>query len=142
MKLRKYLQRPTAPPGFAWRLAARLAIAAIVAYQKHLSPRKGFRCAHRALHGGASCSEFVRRAIVQHGVRDAVPLSRLRFSECRAAALQMSSGNSQSCSQRAKRWWRGLWDGCDLSCCVGDGLDAIFDCGPGDGGCVDCTPCG
>ncbi len=35
-----------------------LAIAAITGYQRYLSPYKGFRCAHRVLHQGESCSQY------------------------------------------------------------------------------------
>ncbi len=33
-------------------------------YQIYLSPRKGFCCAHRVLHGNDSCSEWVKRLII------------------------------------------------------------------------------
>jgi len=29
-------------------------------YQRYVSPYKGFRCAHRVLHGGDSCSEYIQ----------------------------------------------------------------------------------
>lgn len=62
-----------------------LAVRLIEFYQRRLSPRKGFRCAYRRLHGGPSCSEAVKRLILARGpfcagrVRD-------RFRGCRQAA--------------------------------------------------------
>ncbi len=35
-------------------------------YQRVLSPRKGFACAHRVRHGSQSCSQFARIAFEQH----------------------------------------------------------------------------
>jgi putative component of membrane protein insertase Oxa1/YidC/SpoIIIJ protein YidD len=67
--------------------SATFAAAAIRGYQRWISPYKGFRCAHRLLHGRHSCSEFARLAILEHGVVDAWPGIRQQFGECRAAAL-------------------------------------------------------
>jgi putative component of membrane protein insertase Oxa1/YidC/SpoIIIJ protein YidD len=68
---------------------ARLAAAAIRGYQRWISPYKGFRCAHRALHGGHSCSEFARLAILEYGITQAWPGIRQQFRECRAAFLHL-----------------------------------------------------
>jgi putative component of membrane protein insertase Oxa1/YidC/SpoIIIJ protein YidD len=66
-----------------------LIIALIVFYQRFISPRKGFSCAHRRLHSGLSCSHAIRQIIEQHGVMAGYPLIRLRFSECRQAYLAL-----------------------------------------------------
>lgn len=149
MQLRKYLPRPPAPPGFFWRLAARFAIASIAAYQKHLSPRKGFHCAHRALHGGASCSEFVRRAIARHGLREARWLARARFGECRLAARRMralrmhlaasaASAVSRDGDEGSRRDGSEWCTVCDLAQCGLSGLDCTaLDCSG-----LECLACG
>jgi putative component of membrane protein insertase Oxa1/YidC/SpoIIIJ protein YidD len=62
-----------------------LAIAAITGYQRYLSPYKGFRCAHRVLHQGESCSQYVKRAVGEEGLLAALQISRLRFTECNEA---------------------------------------------------------
>lgn len=69
-----------------------LAISFINFYQRRLSPYKGYRCAHRVHHGGLSCSEFVKRAILADGLMQAYPTIRQRFAECRHAyaALQVA----------------------------------------------------
>jgi putative component of membrane protein insertase Oxa1/YidC/SpoIIIJ protein YidD len=64
-----------------------VADAAIRGYQRWISPYKGFRCAHRHLHGGHSCSEFARLAVLEQGVLAALPDIRIQFRECREAAL-------------------------------------------------------
>ena len=59
-----------------------LAIATISAYQKYLSPRKGYRCAHRALYDGDPCSEYVKKAIASQSLAEAIQSSRRRFHAC------------------------------------------------------------
>lgn len=58
-------------------------------YQRRLSPHKGFRCAHAALHGGPSCSAVVRRVIEERGVRRGWPDIIAQFRACRAAHAQL-----------------------------------------------------
>ncbi len=72
-------------------ILARVLIWAINQYQRHISPRKGFVCAHRVLHGGKSCSEAVKQSAAELGVRGAWGMSRRRFRECRAAARSLAS---------------------------------------------------
>ena len=70
----------------SWQALARsIAIAAITGYQRHLSPHKGFTCAHRRLYGGLSCSEYVKRSIAEQGLRKALFLARQRFKACSRA---------------------------------------------------------
>lgn len=66
-----------------------LAAGIIVGYQRYLSPHKGFCCAHRALHGGPSCSEFARRVVIRRGVGPLAALLRRRFARCAAAARRL-----------------------------------------------------
>ncbi len=63
----------------------RMAIAAITGYQKYLSPHKGFVCAHRRLHGGDSCSQYIKRAIGERGLIQGISAARDRFRACREA---------------------------------------------------------
>jgi putative component of membrane protein insertase Oxa1/YidC/SpoIIIJ protein YidD len=77
----------TAAPG----AAARLAAWSIRLYQRRISPYKGFVCAHRVLHRGESCSQYVLRIVQQQGVRIAITAARLRFRDCRAAAHRLAN---------------------------------------------------
>lgn len=65
--------------------AASAALLAIGAYQRYVSPYKGFCCAHRARTGHASCSEFARRAIARCGLLAGLRLLRRRFLACAAS---------------------------------------------------------
>lgn len=71
--------------------AARLAGWSIRQYQRHISPYKGFVCAHRVLHEGESCSQYVLRIVNAAGVSAAVGAARVRFRECREAARLLAA---------------------------------------------------
>jgi putative component of membrane protein insertase Oxa1/YidC/SpoIIIJ protein YidD len=81
-------------PAFATRLAA----AAIRGYQRWISPYKGFRCAHRVLHHGRSCSQFALDAILARGLLPALPTIREQFRQCRAAAVRLRQQRRPACA--------------------------------------------
>lgn len=60
----------------------RLALAAIHAYQRWLSPRKGFVCAFRVHTGRDSCSAYGYRVISRYGVPAGITLLRRRLADC------------------------------------------------------------
>lgn len=62
-----------------------LALRAIQWYRRALSPHKGFRCAHAALHGGPSCSVQVARIVRQQGLIGGRRAVADQFRACRAA---------------------------------------------------------
>lgn len=76
-------------------------IAAITGYQRHISPYKGFACAHRVLYGGESCSQYVKRVIAEDGFRSAVIQSRQRFHDCKQANHILRSRQAQ-CQRRSQ----------------------------------------
>jgi putative component of membrane protein insertase Oxa1/YidC/SpoIIIJ protein YidD len=74
--------------------ATQTAIASLNLYQQHLSPRKGFSCPHRLLHGKDSCSDYVKQILLTQDLGAALRLAPTRFKDCKAAAqaLQGSGG--------------------------------------------------
>lgn len=100
-----------------------LAVGAIRLYRRHLSPLKGFRCAHHSLHGCGSCSEYGQRvyALRPFGLASAMMIERLR--ECRAAYRRLmamtteppadgiSKSHRRSFGSRQTRWYGN----CDCS---------------------------
>lgn len=54
-------------------------------YQRFLSPHKGFKCAHHALHKSGSCSDAVIDIIQDQGLWQGRADIRQRFKSCRAA---------------------------------------------------------
>jgi putative component of membrane protein insertase Oxa1/YidC/SpoIIIJ protein YidD len=66
-------------------LTRQVSVAAIAGYQKHISPHKGFSCAHRVLYGGESCSQYIKRIIATKGLKAAFVMSRDRFQACKKA---------------------------------------------------------
>jgi putative component of membrane protein insertase Oxa1/YidC/SpoIIIJ protein YidD len=59
-------------------------------YQKYVSPSKGFRCAHHALHSGETCSQYVKRSLLEQDLMTAIKLSQQRFNQCGEAAFKLS----------------------------------------------------
>ncbi len=86
------------------------ALAGIALYQRWLSPHKGFRCAHAAFYGGASCSSAIAQAIRTEGLS-------LSTAAARLAACRQAYGHLQVTGARV----RGV-------CCCGP-LPMPFRCG-------------
>ncbi|WP_138499641.1 membrane protein insertion efficiency factor YidD [Nostoc sp. PA-18-2419] len=77
-------------------LAKTIAIESITAYQKYISPSKGFCCSHRLLHGGDSCSNFVKRMLNEQNLHQAVQLSIKRFQDCATASKTLTSNKARA----------------------------------------------
>lgn len=63
-------------------LLAGLALSAIRAYQRHLSPHKGFCCAYRRATGRDGCSGYGYRVIARFGLGPGLVLLRRRLRLC------------------------------------------------------------
>ena len=114
-----------------------LAAWAIEAYQRFISPYKGFRCAHRAVHGRDSCSQFAKRVALKRGFLALFPLLRRRFTECGVAAQVLDYESREMRRRRlaTEKKSRSSWlDGCD-PCAVDCGPPSS--CGDGVGSAVD-----
>lgn len=64
----------------------KLFLVAIKAYQKYLSPYKGFCCAHKFHEKKQSCSAIGYRAIRKHGVVSGLALLKTKLSLCKSAS--------------------------------------------------------
>ncbi|SMB91668.1 membrane protein insertion efficiency factor YidD [Deinococcus hopiensis] len=96
-----------------------LAVSGIRLYQRAVSPRKGFRCAHAALHGGESCSAAVVRIIREDGVLGGRRRIAARFGQCRAAHDAIHGGSPLAAGSSLEA--RGV-------CCIGP-IPIPFRCG-------------
>jgi len=105
--------------------ARTLALALIRAYQRWISPRKGFSCAHRSQLGGPSCSQAGARLIGCFGLVKGLPLLHERLLRC---------GAVHRAAQAAPRY-RPVHARGDCDCGVPD-----LDCGPCDA-CDACDAC-
>jgi len=65
----------------------------IAAYQRSVSPRKGFSCAYRVAHGDASCSGVVRQAVRSRGVARAVVPAVVQLVACYRAATMLAQSD-------------------------------------------------
>jgi putative component of membrane protein insertase Oxa1/YidC/SpoIIIJ protein YidD len=84
-----------------------LGVAIISGYQKFISPHKGFRCAHRVLYGGESCSAYIKRIAAEAGVIPALRSLKPRFAECRCAYETIKANRQQTApvySARRTNW--------------------------------------
>lgn len=68
----------------------------VVLYQRHISPRKGYRCAHAFLHGGDSCSNAVIKILNDKGLIRGFPLIIKRFKACREASAILGNKNKRT----------------------------------------------
>lgn len=114
--------------------AARAALRAMVrAYRRYLSPRKGFRCAHAALHGGPTCSAFALHALAEPGLSAGLGSVRDRLAACSEAARLLRAAPTPN---------PRVIDGCGAEGCLGgdDGGTASAagsrDCSPGAASCL------
>jgi putative component of membrane protein insertase Oxa1/YidC/SpoIIIJ protein YidD len=68
-----------------------IAVAGIDLYRRYLSPLKGFKCAHHALHGQGSCSTYGRDVYATRRFLEATRLLRARFAACKRASLRLQA---------------------------------------------------
>jgi len=99
------------------------ALRAITAYQRHLSPRKGFSCAHRVGTGGASCSAHGYRVIERCGLWMGLALLRRRLRACGELQRRRAGGRVGPRPFNAQAGF------CDPSCEAGDCEFSGSDCG-------------
>lgn len=69
-----------------------LAIDAIGAYQRFISPYKGFRCAHSLRTGGMTCSHYGLHALREFGFLRALSRIRERLVQCSEYATDPLEG--------------------------------------------------
>ena len=58
-------------------------------YQRFISPKKGYRCAHSVLHGDTGCSGAVIKIIENNSIFSWKNLISKRFEECKLANIQL-----------------------------------------------------
>ncbi|AFY35472.1 membrane protein insertion efficiency factor YidD [Calothrix sp. PCC 7507] len=76
-------------------IATQAAIASLNVYQQHLSPYKGFSCPHRLLNGGESCSDYVKRVLINQNLQTAIQMAPQRFRACKLAAQTLQSQRAE-----------------------------------------------
>jgi putative component of membrane protein insertase Oxa1/YidC/SpoIIIJ protein YidD len=112
----------------------------IEAYQRFISPYKGFRCAHRAVHGKDSCSQFAKRVVTRRGMFAMFPLLRRRFTECGVAAQVLDYEARESARGLNEKPTTRRSSSCDVSPDACDVLDCGAEACNVAGGVGDCTP--
>lgn len=77
-------------------LLNQLAIKAIRFYQQHISPRKGYCCAHNALHQNGSCSSWAISVIESQGALAMASEFGSRIAECAEANKELSEKKKEN----------------------------------------------
>lgn len=106
--------------------ARNIAINCIEVYQRYISPYKGCCCAHRAVHDGASCSEWAKRAIRRVGIYGAFPLIVRRLKACNTAYLSLKQPgySAKEGNDKEEENYNPFTDKQNLACCL-SGLPCI-----------------
>ena len=68
----------------------------IGAYQRYVSPHKGYCCAYRSFTGARSCSSYAKRSISRAGFLGGLLLLKRRLRACAAAATSLSESEAPS----------------------------------------------
>lgn len=68
-----------------------ICLALINFYQRFISPRKGFCCAHHQLHKGQTCSNAIKFIIRDNSFGTWLPLINARFQACKNASHVLAS---------------------------------------------------
>jgi len=105
-------------------LSKPLALVTISAYQRFVSPHKGWRCAYAVLHGGPSCSAYGKEVISRHGVLGGTLLLWNRFGDCRAAANILAANApganaGNECAATCEKIEKDCANGCVRGCTGG-----------------------
>ena len=143
-------ERTAASAACGW--PTRLALWAIRAYQRWVSPHKGFACAWRVHTGGSSCSALGYRAIRRYGVIGGLGVLDLRLALCADCAAERAADRGAAWTVGADRRLRpGPWQRqrgscdapCDAPCDPGcDSREArCLDSACRNLGCADCADC-
>ena len=102
-----------------------MVLAAIVVYQRYLSPLKGFACAYRVHTGRQSCSALGFRAVRRYGAVKGLRVLRRRLYLCGVAYRRHAPVRSAMPFQRQA----GFCDaGCDVPCDFSFDLPGIDVC--------------
>ena len=102
-----------------------LLLFAIRAYQRYLSPHKGYCCAYRAYTSRASCSALGLRAVQIYGAHAGLIILRKRLYRCGVAQRRYGPTKSRD-SLNARPHIKQRGD-CDPGCSGCDSFDLPFD---------------
>ena len=106
-------------------MLTKLSILAINLYQNHISPHKGYCCAHRSYTGEDSCSQYAKVAIIENGLFSAFPLIREQFNKCNFAAEALKKE-----TKKKKKDDLNTCSDCTAGCDAFSTCDTIGGCHP------------
>ena len=116
-------------------LLREIGILLISFYQKFLSPKKGYRCAKGALHGGDTCSSSVKKEFEKTGFYGGMKEYFRSTKECKVAHKTIKENRdntNHSCIDGA------VCSGLEFSSCSGSSSAGLGECGAGGCGAGSC----
>jgi putative component of membrane protein insertase Oxa1/YidC/SpoIIIJ protein YidD len=123
-------------------VASGIGVALIEAYQRWLSPRKGFRCAYGVLHASGTCSSIGKRIMREQGALKFLRFMPTQFAACKAAASILIGETPEEKLARRRQLigqYSTLSDMCNLAECACNVTEcaSALDCAPG----IECAGC-
>lgn len=122
-----------------------IAIGSIRFYQKHLSHRKGYKCAHGVLHQNGTCSSIILNIVKTEPLTKWYSLIRGQFNNCKVALKTIEEQKEKDNKKRREGKKECLGDAacesldCMPSACSNTrSLKKCDDCSPDLGDCGDC----
>jgi putative component of membrane protein insertase Oxa1/YidC/SpoIIIJ protein YidD len=106
-----------------------IAVSGIRFYQKHLSSRKGYKCAHGVLHQNGTCSSIILNIVKENSITKWKSKISEQFSSCKQAKFTIDKEREEKKKKEKSRF-------CDTPASCGD-------CGTSSMNfkkCDDCTP--
>jgi uncharacterized protein len=97
-------------------IAAQFADSAIGAYQRYLSPYKGFCCAYRAHTGKRSCSAYGRSVVQKLGLLALVAALPKQFERCQQAFASLKVSEKNRGNNKKSRSNQSCDVPCDAAC--------------------------
>lgn len=83
-----------------------IAIKSIRFYQKNLSHKKGYKCAHGVLHGDTTCSASILNIIKNNSILSWYSLSKKQFESCKNAKITINKKRDKNKKEKS----------CDSNC--------------------------
>ena len=109
-----------------------IAVKGIRFYQKYLSARKGYKCAHGVLHQDGTCSSIILNIVKNNSISKWRNLISAQFDSCKSAKVTIDKKREED-KKKDKNCGRNACSdlSCDSSSCI-----STKKCGKMD----DCTP--
>lgn len=106
----------------------KIALEIIRLYQRHISPKKGYRCAYGKLHDTYGCSGHIKNIIKKEGLISGFSKIQLQFKHCSEAAEELKKRKEGKEKRKNCASDIGACS-CDAADCISGDCTPDLDCG-------------